>query len=55
MKTIKEKDIKITIKSVSGREGEYIAFYTSNFLDATFSVYLKIILWEPSHCRTSRR
>ena len=39
MKTIKEKDIKITVKSVSGREGEYIAFYTSDFLDATFSVY----------------
>jgi hypothetical protein len=41
MKTIKEKDIKITIKAVSGREGEYIAFYTSDFLDATFSVYFK--------------
>ncbi len=41
MKTIKEKDIKITIKAVSGREGEYIAYYTSDFLDATFSVYFQ--------------
>jgi len=39
MKTM--KDIKITIKSVAGREGEYIAYYTSEFLGATFSVYFQ--------------
>ena len=41
MKSMKEKDIQITIKAVSGREGEYIAYYTSEFLEATFSVYFK--------------
>ena len=35
------KDIQIIIKSVMDREGEYIAYYTSEFLEATFSVYFK--------------
>ena len=48
------KDIKIIIKKVEGREGEYIAYYTSDFLDATYSVYFRdlcfikhkeIVLW----------
>jgi len=39
MKTM--RNIKITIKSVAEREGEYIAYYTSEFLGATFSVYFQ--------------
>ena len=40
------KDSKLTakltsFKAVSGREGEYIAYYTSKFFEATFSVYFK--------------
>ena len=35
------KDIKIIIKQVEGREGEYIAYYKSDFLDATYSVYFR--------------
>ena len=35
------KDIQITIKPIAGRRGEYIASYSSEFLDATFSVYFK--------------
>ncbi len=34
-------DIKINIKQVEGREGEYIAYYKSDFLDATYSVYFR--------------
>lgn len=33
------KNIKITIKQIEGREGEYIAFYKSEFLKATYSVH----------------
>ena len=33
------KNIKITIKQIEGREGEYIAFSKSEFLKATFSVF----------------
>ena len=39
MKTM--RNIKITIKQVENRSGEYIAYYTSEFLGATFSVYFK--------------
>jgi hypothetical protein len=35
------KNIKIIIKQVEGREGEYIAYYKSDFLDATYSVYFR--------------
>ena len=33
------KNIKITIKQIEGRTGEYIAFYKSEFLNATYSVH----------------
>ena len=39
MKTM--RNIKITIKQVENRNGEYIAYYTSDFLGATFSVYFQ--------------
>jgi len=39
MKTL--RNIKITIKQVRNRSGEYIAYFTSDFLGATFSVYFK--------------
>ena len=35
------KDIQITIKGIAGRKGEYVAYYRSEFLDATFSVCFK--------------
>jgi len=41
MKTMKNINIKITIKQVESRSGEYIAYYTSDFLGATFSVYFQ--------------
>ena len=34
-------EIKVTIKAVSDREGEYVAYYASEFLNATFSVYFR--------------
>ena len=34
-------EIKVTIKAVSDREGEYVAYYSSEFLNATFSVYFR--------------
>ena len=33
------KNIKITIKQIEGRQGEYLAFYKSEFLKATYSVF----------------
>ena len=33
------KNIKITIKQIEGSEGEYLAFYKSEFLKATYSVF----------------
>ena len=33
------KNIKITIKQIEGREGEYFAFHKSEFLNATYSVH----------------
>ena len=35
------KDIQIIIRPVEGREGEYIAYFKNEFLQATFSVLLK--------------
>ena len=35
------KDIQISIKRIAGRKGEYVAYYRSEFLDATFSVCFK--------------
>jgi len=35
------RDIKITIKQVENRNREYIAYHTSDFLGATFSVYFR--------------
>jgi hypothetical protein len=34
-------EIKIAIEAVSDREGEYVAYYRSEFLNATFSVYFR--------------
>ena len=34
-------EITVTIKAVAGKKGEYIAYYTSEFLNATFSVYFR--------------
>lgn len=33
------KSIKITIKQIEGREGEYLAYCKSEFLKSTFSLY----------------
>ncbi len=33
--------IQIIIRHVEGREGEYIAYYETEFLQATFSVHLR--------------
>ena len=35
------RNIKIIIKSVDNRKGEYIAYYKSELMQATFSVYIK--------------
>ncbi len=35
------KNIQIIIRPVEGREGEYIAYFENEFLQATFSVLLK--------------
>ena len=35
------KNIQIIIRPVEHREGEYIAYYEAEFLQATFSVHLK--------------
>ena len=33
------KNIKITIKQIEGRDGEYFAYHKSEFLNATYSVH----------------
>jgi len=39
---MKEKnEIRITINPVENRKGNYVAYFRSEFLDATFSVYFK--------------
>ena len=35
------RNIKIIIRPVENRKGEHIAYYTNEFLKATFSVHLK--------------
>jgi len=35
------RNIKIIIKQVENRNGEYLAYYTSDLLNATFSVYFR--------------
>ncbi len=35
------RNIQIIIRPVENREGEHIAYYTNEFLKATFSVHLK--------------
>ena len=35
------KSLKITIKQVENRPGEYIAYYRSEFLNATYLVYFR--------------
>ncbi len=34
------RNIKIIIKSVENRKGEHIAYYQSDLMQATFSVYI---------------
>ena len=36
----KVRNIKIIIKSVENRKGEHIAYYKSDLMQATFSVYI---------------
>ena len=33
------KNIKITIKQIEGREGNFVAFFKSEFLKTTFALY----------------
>ncbi len=35
------RNIRIIIRPVENREGEHIAYYTNEFLKATFSVHIK--------------
>jgi len=35
------KNIRITIKQIENRQGEYIAYYRSELLNATYSVYFR--------------
>ena len=35
------KNIRITIKQIENKQGEYIAYYRSDFLNATYSVYFR--------------
>lgn len=35
------RNIKIIIKQVENRNGEYLVYYTSDLLNATFSVYFR--------------
>jgi len=41
MTTIRKtsRDLAVTIQALSGRDGEYLAYFRSEPLDATFSVY----------------
>ena len=38
-RTKTSRDLAITIQAVAGREGEYLAYFRCEPLDATFSVY----------------
>ncbi len=35
------RGLPLTVQAVSGREGEYLAYFRSEPLDATFSVYFR--------------
>jgi len=35
------RNIKINIKQIENKQGEYIAYYRSDFLNATYSVYFR--------------
>ena len=37
----KETVLSVTVQSVAGRQGEYLAYFRSELLDATFSVYFR--------------
>ena len=37
----KETVLSVTVQSVAGRQGEYLAYFRSEPLDATFSVYFR--------------
>ena len=37
----KNRNIRITVRPVADREGEYVAHFASEFLQADFCVYLK--------------
>ncbi len=41
MTTIKKtsRDLAVTIQALSGRDGEYLAYFRSEPLEATYSVY----------------
>jgi len=39
--------IQIVIRPVEGRSGEYVAYYETEFLQATFSVHLPIRAYSP--------
>lgn len=42
METIKtSKNIQITIKQIEDKEGEYVAYFKSEFLNATYLVYFR--------------
>ena len=43
MTTIRKptRGLQINVQAVSGREGEYLAYFRSEPLDATFSVYFR--------------
>ena len=36
-----ETTLKITVQPVQGKEGEYLAYFSSGFLQATFSVLIR--------------
>ena len=38
-RTKTSRDLAVTIQAVAGREGEYLAYFRCEPLDATFSVY----------------
>ena len=40
-KNEKETTLKITVQPVEGEEGEYLAYFSSGFLQATFSVLIR--------------
>ncbi len=48
-------NIQIIIRPVEGREGEYIAYYETEFLQATFSVHLRDNIFGALALRPSAR